>query len=76
MPVSERKQWRRLGGSALLACVAIAIAATVWFVGWMMSVDEEWTGWGDVLLNPYIMGPTFVAALGCVGGAVLLYRRP
>lgn len=26
------------------------------FGGYMMSVDEEWEGWGDIFLNPYIMG--------------------
>lgn len=32
------------------------------FLGQMMSVDEEWQGWGDVLLIPYFMG--FCVLLG------------
>lgn len=25
--------------------------------GSLMSLDEEWDGWGALLLNPYIAGP-------------------
>jgi hypothetical protein len=25
--------------------------------GQLMSIDEEWNGWGDVLLNPFIVLP-------------------
>ena len=40
---------------------------TMLVVGQLMSLDEEWTGWGDVLLNPYIVLPyVVISALGAM----------
>ena len=40
------------------------------FGGYMMSVDEEWEGWGDGFLNPYIRGSWTL-----LGGVSALRRR-
>ena len=43
----------------------------------LMSVDEEWNGWSDVLLNPYVMGPYILVTLLCGAVLWLLFRtRP
>jgi hypothetical protein len=39
-----------------------------WLIGSLMSLDEEWTGWGDVVLNPFLMAPyfTFTTVTGVI----------
>jgi hypothetical protein len=70
--VSRRVAYPVVAG--LLFSLWLFYTLLVWFGGYMMSVDEEWEGWGEVLLNPYIMG---IWAL--LGGAfavfALLYLR-
>lgn len=46
----------------------------IWLTGSLMSVDEEWTGWGDVLLNPYLVLPYVVVSVALLGGAWALLR--
>jgi len=65
---------RRLAAVALFG-IAVAVTATLWFLSQAMSVDEEWAGLGDILLNPYIMLPYLVVTLACVAGATVLARR-
>ncbi|HUP69439.1 MAG TPA: hypothetical protein VM142_06440 [Acidimicrobiales bacterium] len=42
----------RIGISILLALAWSAILALVVITGQLMSLDEEWQGWGDLILNP------------------------
>lgn len=52
---------------SLLTVAVWAYANTVFLiVVSLMSLDEEWRGWGDVLLNPYIMVPYVLFT--CVAG--------
>ena len=61
-----------LGGLAFLLWVLFTLL--LWFVGSLMSVDEEWKGWGDVLLNPYMMAPWLLLAAAFVTFALLHLR--
>ncbi|HUR17656.1 MAG TPA: hypothetical protein VMZ51_01810 [Acidimicrobiales bacterium] len=59
-----------------LAC-AIAlgwlfVTLMILFGGYLMSVDEEWEGWGDVLLNPYLV----VSYLAITAGAAVAVCMP
>lgn len=50
-----------------------------WITAQLMKLDEEWQGWGDVLLNQYIVGPYVVASVAILGAAYFLlrsWRRP
>lgn len=59
-----------------LASIWLIVTLGIVMAGYLMSVDEEWTGWGDVLLNPYLVVP-YVAYSGLsVGGLWLLCRKP
>ena len=42
--------------AGLLFWAWLAYTLLLGMTGQMMSVDEEWQGWGDVLLNPVLMG--------------------
>ena len=42
--------------AGLLFVLWVFYTLIVGFGGYMMSIDEEWEGRGDVFLNPYIMG--------------------
>jgi hypothetical protein len=53
--VSRRTVYPLAAGILFLVWVLYTVLLA--FVGQLMSVDEEWQGWGDVFLNPYIMGP-------------------
>jgi hypothetical protein len=60
--------------AGLLFSLWLFYTILVWFGGYMMSVDEEWEGWGDVLLNPYIMG-IWTLLGGAFAAFALLYLR-
>lgn len=47
----------------------------LWIVERLASLDEEWQGWADVLLNPYIVGPYVVASAVLLIPAVMLLSR-
>ncbi|HSH60000.1 MAG TPA: hypothetical protein VK988_10235 [Acidimicrobiales bacterium] len=64
----------RLLVAILLVTLWAGITFMLWLTSALMSVDEEWGGWGDVLLDPYIMGPYLAVTMACIGGAVLLCR--
>lgn len=62
----------------IAVCVAIAwsaILALGAIAGQLMSLDEEWHGWGDILLNPYLMVPLGIFTIG-VGLAEYWLLRP
>jgi len=57
---------RFLAGLGILG-TWVVLTFTMLVVGQLMSLDEEWTGWGDVLLNPYIVLPyVVISALGAM----------
>lgn len=60
------------------ACIAVAWSAVLVLfaiAGQLMSLDEEWHGWGDILLNPYLMMPLGIFTVG-VGLAEYWMLRP
>ncbi len=66
----------------LKAAIAIVLlglwaygSSILWSTARLMSLDEEWQGWGDVLLNPYIVGPYLVASGVLLIPAGMLLRR-
>ena len=46
----------------------------LWLTGGLMSVDEEWHGWGDLLLNPFVVGP-WLALTGAAAASGLALTR-
>jgi hypothetical protein len=52
-------------------CVGVALMV---LAGSLMSIDEEWTGWGDLFLNPYLMVPGVLITLGVVWSISRLIR--
>ena len=73
----------RVGVRIIRTALACAIAFGWLFVtlmillaGNLMSVDEEWEGWGDVLLNPYLIVPYLAITTGAALGVWALRRRP
>ena len=61
-----------LGGLAFLLWVLWTLL--LWFVGSLLSVDEEWQGWGDVFLNPYMMVPWLLLGAAFVTFGLLHLR--
>jgi hypothetical protein len=64
----------RLIAATLLLLVWAYVTFLFWITPALMSVDEEWEGWGDALLDPYIVGAYALATIMTVGGAILLMR--
>lgn len=71
----------------LLRLVLGVLLVAVWAYGTvvlglmakLMSLDEEWRGWGDLLLNQYLVAPYVVASVALLGAAFFLlcpWRRP
>jgi fumarate reductase subunit C len=62
----NRKILRFAAAAAILLAWA-SLTLLLVLVGMLMSLDEEWRGWGDLVLNPYVVVPyvgvTIVAAL-------------
>jgi uncharacterized BrkB/YihY/UPF0761 family membrane protein len=57
---------RFLAGLGILGTWVVG-SFTMLIAAQLMSVDEEWTGWGDVLLNPYIVLPyVVISGLGAM----------
>lgn len=71
----NRKNLRFAAAAAMLLAWA-SLTLLLVLVGMLMSLDEEWRGWGDLVLNPYVVVPyvsvTIVAALAV--GRVALRR--
>lgn len=72
MAVTRRTVYPLAAG--LLFALWLLYTLCLWFVGQLMSIDEEWQGWGDVLLNPYLMGLWVLLAAG-FGVFALLHLR-
>ena len=47
----------------------------LWLTGTLMSVDEEWQGWGDLLLNPFVVGPWLALTGACAASSLALVRH-
>lgn len=47
----------RVAAVMVIIVMWLVASATVILFGLILSVDEEWQGWSDVLLNPYLMIP-------------------
>jgi len=56
MSDAVRETLRAVGGLVVLGSWLV-ISGSLVVGAQLMSVDEEWQGWGDVFLNPYIMLP-------------------
>lgn len=63
-----------------LACVIavgwLIVTLLILLSGNLMSLDEEWEGWGDILLNPYLIVPYLAITTGAAVGVWALCRRP
>ena len=64
----------RLVAAALLVAIWASTTFMFWLTTALMSIDEEWRGWGD-LLDPYVVGFYLAVTLICIGAAVLLCRN-
>lgn len=60
------------GGLAFVLWVFYTLSLLL--VGNLMSVDEDWEGWGDIFLNPYIMVPWLLLGTAFVTFG-LMHRR-
>jgi len=61
-----RETLRFLAGLGILG-TWVVLSFTMLLVAQLMSLDEEWTGWGDVFLNPYIVLPYIgISGLGAM----------
>ena len=70
--VSRRTVYALVGGLSFLAWVLYTMLLL--FTGQLASVDEEWQGWGDVFLNPYLMAPWVLFGAGFVTFGLLHLR--
>ena len=72
---------RRVVHAALIVLTAGLVALWVggslmlWLTGGLMSVDEEWQGWGDILLNPFVVGPWLAVTGACAASGLALTRH-
>jgi hypothetical protein len=69
-----RETLRFLAGLGILGTWVVG-SFTMLIAAQLMSVDEEWTGGGDVLLNPYIVLP-YIVISGLGGMALWWLFRP
>jgi len=64
----------RFSLAAVIAAAWVVLTALLVFVGTLMSVDEEWRGWSDMLLNPLVMIPYILATALAAATIVFLIR--
>jgi len=62
--------------AAVLVVVWMYAAVLLYVVGSLMSLDQEWTGWGDIFANPYILLVIVPFSAVVAVAVVLLLRRP
>lgn len=65
----------RIAAATVFLGAWLSGTAILWIVAQLMSLDEEWHGWGDVLLNPYIVAAYILASACLLVPAVRLVRR-
>lgn len=65
----------RIGVAGILVATWLAWTWFNWLVSALMSLDEEWEGWPDHLLNPYIVLSYLVPSALLLVPAYLLARR-
>jgi hypothetical protein len=65
----------KLAGVGLLVGLWVGWTWFAWLLSSLMSLDEEWEGWGDVLLNPYIVGSYAAVSAVLLVPSFLLLRR-
>lgn len=66
----------RVAFASVIAVGWLTVTVLMLVAGNLMSVDEEWDGWGDILLNPYLIVPYVVITAGVTAGVWALCRRP
>ena len=60
--MTSRVTWQRLF-AILASLIWLAAAGTILVVGSLMSLDEEWNGWTDILFNQYIIVPFLLLSI-------------
>jgi hypothetical protein len=69
--------WRRTVypvAAGLLFGLWVLLTLLLAFVGQMMNVDEEWQGWGDIVLNPYFIAPWVLVGIAFIIFSLLHLR--
>ena len=74
-----RHHWQvtvaKLTGAGLLIALWLGWTLFAWLVASLMSVDEEWDGWSDVLLNPFSVGVYVAVTAALLLPSFLMLRR-
>ena len=70
----EMKQAITTGLGVVIVGAWLIVSLFLVLAAGLMSVDEGWHGWSDVLLNPYVMGPYILVTLLSGSALWLLFR--